>query len=194
MPRIYAINEACTEDQPEVAFINGAAAVPSGANTARFAAMGLTIDTSRDRLEVWDRLAEAELDELLASFGITVDEGATKAQKVAAFEAAIPMDALNVTVEEATLDSSKIKITIETSTGYTYYRKFLKEGAAPDISRGAKPGTGWKKMTLSSGVQDEIAVGANDVAVAVIGVKGGVALALAVKDLPEEEAGETAET
>lgn len=188
MPRIYAINEAHTEDQPEVRFINGAAAVPSGTNTSRFAAMGLTIDASRDHLEVWDRLTVAELDELLASFGITVEDDATKAEKVAAFEAKIPMDSLSITVGEATLDSSKIKITVETTTGYTYYRKFLEEGDAPDISRGAKPGTGWKKMTLSSGVQDEIAVGEDDIAVAVIGVKDGVTLALATADLPEPEA------
>jgi hypothetical protein len=186
MPRIYATYEH-TENQGQVAFLHGAAAVPSGTDTSGFAAKGYTVDSAKHTLAPWDRMSPAELDELLACFGVSVSASATKAEKVAAFEAAVPasvpFDALTVTVEASDTEG-KIKISLTPATGCTYYRIFLASGEDPEISRGDAPDDDWTAMTLTEGVEDGIEPAEDAESVAVIGVKAGVAIALAVEALP----------
>ena len=64
MPRIYSQNESHYCDYG-VDFINGAAAMPAGADTYYFKKTpGYEIDTTADELTVMDRLPKADLVEL----------------------------------------------------------------------------------------------------------------------------------
>ncbi len=75
MPRIYSPNEDHEYLPGAVDFIHGAAAVPYGSNVSYFTAEGYAIDNSKHVLTLPDRLSPAELRELCAYLGISIDQG-----------------------------------------------------------------------------------------------------------------------
>ncbi len=92
MPRIYADNENHNMTWGEVDFYNGVAAVASGVNTAFFTANSYAVDNSKHVLTLIDRMTPAELRQLCAYLGLTIDQGAdpdTKQVLVRAIETSI---------------------------------------------------------------------------------------------------------
>ncbi len=75
MPRIYAPNEEHNYTPGDVDFVNGAAAVVADADTDWFDDQGYSIDSSKHELTLLDTLTPAQLRELCAWLGITIDQG-----------------------------------------------------------------------------------------------------------------------
>ncbi len=166
MPRIYAQNESHEIDWAQLAFVEGVAAVPAGTNTAWFevAARHYTVDGSKNHLELWDGMTVAQLDAFYAWLGGTVSADDTKAQKVRKIETSLSakyIGTLTIASAAATAGAGKTKITITDPGTATYYFKTAKTTAAA-LLYGDEPDSTWTKMTLTEGVQDEIAPGAAD--------------------------------
>lgn len=118
MPRIYSKNEEHNYTPGAVDFVNGAAAVPAGAETSWFAAQQYAIDNSKHVLTLLDKLKSSELRELCAYIGVTIDAGEnpdTKQALVRAIETSLSTKYLAaVTVAStagATAGTSDIAIT-----------------------------------------------------------------------------------
>ena len=162
MPRIYAQNPDHTCDWLAVPFINGASAVAAGEDTAYFTDCPetYTIDGSKDKLELWDRLPIAQLDELLAYFGVAIDDTDTKYEKVRALEAAISgnfADAVTVASAAATAGDGKTKITITSpGTGDYYFKSAATTAPAPLYGDVVTAADGWQLLELTAGVADEV--------------------------------------
>lgn len=118
MPRIYSPNEAHGYTAGDVDFTNGAAAVAADAVTAWFEAQGYSIDSSKHVLTLFDQLTPAQLRELCAWLGLSIDQGEdpdTKQVLVRAIETSLSTKYLAaVTVAStagATVGTSDIAIT-----------------------------------------------------------------------------------
>lgn len=162
MPRIYSVNPAHSIDWAAVTFINGAAAVPAGTDVSAFAAQSevYTVDDAKHELEPWDKMTMAELDAFYTWLGGEPSDDDTKAQKVAKIETNLSTKYLgSVTASSgaATTGSGKTKITITSPGEYDYWLKTAKT-TAPAALYGDVPTAeaGWQKLTLSTGVADEV--------------------------------------
>lgn len=92
MPRIYAANEAYTNNWANVPAANGVIGLPAGTSTSWFAANGFAIDNSKHALTLLDALTPAQLRLLCGYLGITIDQGLdpdTKQALVRAIETSI---------------------------------------------------------------------------------------------------------
>ena len=160
MPRIYAKNETHEIDWTPVPFVAGAAAVPKNAEIGYFQAnsSAYTIDDSKHKLELWDKMNVDELDELHAYLGGTPSDSDTKHQKVRKIEGALStalIATVTVTSAAATTGSGKTKLTITNPGTADYYAKTAKT-TAPALLYGDVPDATWQKLTLTSGVADEV--------------------------------------
>ena len=162
MPRIYAKNPEHKNDWAAVVFENGAAAVPAGGDTSYFSAHSsdYTIDASKDSLELWDTMTVAQLDDFYTWLGETPSGSDSKYQKVRKIETSLSAKYLgSVTASSgaATTTDGKTKITITSPGDYDYWLKTAKT-TAPAALYGDVPTAedGWQKLTLSTGVADEV--------------------------------------
>lgn len=160
MPRIYSQNETHAIDWTPVPFVAGAAAVSKNANIGYFQANSsvYTIDNSKHRLELWDKMNVDELDELHEYLGGTPNDSDTKYQKVRKIEGALStafIASVTVASAAATAGSGKTKITITDPGTADYYAKTAKT-TAPSLLYGDVPDNTWQKLTLTEGVADEV--------------------------------------
>ena len=155
MPRIYAQNQTHTIDFGGVEFIAGVAALPAGASTDYFdvADRHYTIDGSKHKLELWDHMTVAQLDELYAYLKGTPSGTDSKKVKVRKIETSLSALLIaTLTVASAAGDETgDTKITI-TSPGTATY--FAKTGltSAPALLYGDIPDDTWTELTLDAGV------------------------------------------
>jgi hypothetical protein len=158
MPRLYSENEAHVSDWVNVPFENGVAAVAAAANVAYFTANDYTVDQSKHTLMVWDRLTVAEIDAMYAYLGGTVDADDTKSEKVRKLETSLSakyIAEIAVASAAATAGAGKTKLTVTTPGTASYYFKSA-ETTSPAILYGDVPDATWQKLTLVTGVADEV--------------------------------------
>jgi hypothetical protein len=151
MPRLYAPNEEHSFDMGGVQFINGAAAIASGASTAYFTAEGYGVDTSKHELTLLDKLTATQLRQVAAYLGLTIDQGEdpdTKQVLVRAIETSFStkyINPLTVTSAAGTASGdSLITITGDVgTTGNTFAYKTHATTAPAVVFRDILPAAGW---------------------------------------------------
>lgn len=155
MPRIYAQNQEHVIAFGAVDFIAGVAAVPVGASVAYFndEDRHYIVDGSKHKLELWDGMSVAQLDELYKYLGGTVSGTDTKYAKVRKIETALSEKYIaTLTVASAAGDETgDTKITITSPGTATYYAK-TGVTTAPALLYGDVPDASWAKLTLVGGV------------------------------------------
>ena len=75
MPRLYSPNEGHTVAWGAIDFINGAAAIASGEDSTIWSDEGYGVDANKHELTLLDILTAAQLRELAAYLGLTIDAG-----------------------------------------------------------------------------------------------------------------------
>lgn len=152
MPRIYAQNESHTIDIGVVDFVAGVAAVAADARLDYFenAARHYIVDGSKHKLELWDGLNVAQLDEFYTFLGGTPSGTDTKYAKVRKIEEALSSllaYPLAVTSEAGT-ELGDTKISIEAPGTAKFYAKTGKT-TAPSLLYGDVPDETWTELTLA---------------------------------------------
>lgn len=155
MPRIYAQNESHAMNWGEVDFVAGVAAVAAGANVDYFndADRHYIVDDSKHKLELWDGMTAAELDELYAYLGGTPAEADTKYARVRKIETALSQKLIGTlaVASEAGTETGDTKITITDPGTATYFAK-TGETTAPSLLYGDVPDGTWTELALVAGV------------------------------------------
>ncbi|HWQ98920.1 MAG TPA: hypothetical protein VN538_12630 [Clostridia bacterium] len=155
MPRIYAQNESHAINFGGVEFIAGVAALAADASTDYFdvADRHYTVDGSKHKLELWDRMTVTQLDELYVYLGGTPSSEDAKYAKVRKIETLLStkLIATLAVASEAGTAEGDTKITITTPGTATY---FAKTGLtdAPALLYGDVPDDTWTQLTLVAGV------------------------------------------
>lgn len=155
MPRIYAQNQIHAMDFGAIDFVAGVAAVAADASVAYFndAALHYIVDNSKHKLELWDGMTVAQLDEFYTYLGGTVSGTDTKYAKVRKIETLLStkLIATLAVASEAGTEEGDTKITITTPGTATY---FAKTGmtTAPALLYGDVPDDTWTELTLVAGV------------------------------------------
>jgi len=155
MPRIYAQNETHEMDFGYVDFVAGVAVLPAGASVDYFNAADLhyIVDDSKHKLELWDGMTVAQLDELYTYLGGTPSGEDTKYAKVRKIETLLSAKLLValVVASEAGTEVGDTKITITDPGEATYFAK-TGETTAPSLLYGDVPDDTWTELTLVAGV------------------------------------------
>lgn len=100
MPRIYADTQDHNMDWGHVDFKEGVAAVAVGASTTRWSAASYAIDTNKHAMSIFDKMAKADLQELLTYLEVSFIAGDTKqalVRKAETFVSTKLMTALTIT-------------------------------------------------------------------------------------------------
>ena len=162
MPRIYAKNPEHNNNWAATVFENGASAIAADADASYFSerSSDYTVDTSKDTLELWDTMTVAQLDKFYEWLGGTPSSSDTKYQKVRKIETSLSaklLGSLTVSSEAATTTDGTTKLTVTSPGEYDYWFKSA-ETTAPSILYGDIPSetNGWQKLTLSTGVADNV--------------------------------------
>lgn len=119
MPRIYADVQEHTMDWGHVDFTEGVAAIPTTADTTYWTGASYAVDTSKHALDVFDKMAKADLQELLTYLGVSFLAGDTKqalVRKAETFASTALITALTVASIAGT-KSGDSKVTITGALG-----------------------------------------------------------------------------
>ena len=119
MPRIYADVQEHTMDWGHVDFTEGVAAIPTTADTTYWTGASYAVDASKHALDVFDKMAKADLQELLTYLGVSFLAGDTKqalVRKAETFASTALITALTVASIAGT-KSGDSKVTITGALG-----------------------------------------------------------------------------